>query len=116
MVSGIQHATLSHLCQSVQIGPVTLRLTAGSGSTPASADNLIVDSTKQTGTIAIFHNIAIGQDAGTLSRDPGSRGMASAFGEQASTVTIDNLRQDTWLTTAGTFTLPGLSIAFGRGC
>ena len=33
------------------------------------------------------------------------------------TITIDNLRQHTWLTTAGTFTLPGLSLSFSHsGC
>ena len=34
----------------------------------------------------------------------------------ADTVTIDNLNQDTWLTTAGTFTLPDLRLGFGGGC
>ncbi len=29
---------------------------------------------------------------------------------------IDNLVQHTWLTTAGTFTLPDLSLGFGGGC
>jgi hypothetical protein len=116
MVSGIRHATLSHLCQSVDVGPVTLRLTAGSGSTPVSADNLTVDSSGQSGTLAVFHNVSIGQDASTLNKDGASSGAASAFGEQADSVTIDNLRQDTWLTTAGTFTLPGLSLGFGHGC
>jgi hypothetical protein len=116
MVSGIRRATLSHLCQSVQVGPVTLRLGAGSGKTPASADNLVVDSSGQTGTVAAFHNVSIGQDASTLYKDGASSGTASGLGEQADTVTIDHLRQNTWLTTAGTFTLPGLSLGFGRGC
>jgi hypothetical protein len=29
---------------------------------------------------------------------------------------IDNLVQHTWLTTAGTFTLPDLSLGFGGSC
>ena len=81
-----------------------------------SADNLIVDASGQTGSQATFTNISIGLDAGTLTEDPGTAGAAGSFGEQADTVTIDNLNQDTWLTTAGTFTLPDLHLGFGGGC
>jgi Family of unknown function (DUF6230) len=116
VVSAINAAKLTDLCQSVKVGPVTLRLTAGTGGTPASASNLIVDASGQTGSVATFHNISIGLDAGTLTEDPGTTGAAGGFGEQADSVTIDNLNQDTWLTTAGTFTLPDLSISFGGSC
>jgi hypothetical protein len=116
IISAIHHATLANLCQSVTIGPVTLRLTAGGGGNAVSADNLIVDADGQTGSVATFHNITIGQDAGTLTEDPGTAGPAGTFGQQADSVTIDNLVQHTWLTTAGTFTLPGLSIGFGGSC
>ena len=80
-----------------------------------SASNLIVDADQQSGN-ATFHNITIGQDAGTLTEDPGVTGPAGGFGEQADSVTIDNLQQNTWLTTAGTFTLPGFSLTFGKAC
>lgn len=116
MVSAIHDANLTSLCQSVSVGPITLRLTAGDGGTPVNAQNLIVDADSQTGSTAVFSNITIGQDAGTLTEDPGVSGPAGAFGEQADSVTIDNLRQDTWLTTAGTFTLPNLSLGFGGSC
>jgi hypothetical protein len=116
VVSAINSAKLTDLCQSVKVGPVTLRLTAGTGGTPASASNLIVDASGQTGSVATFHNISIGVDAGTLTEDPGTTGTAGGFGEQADSVTIANLNQDTWLTTAGTFTLPDLSIGFGGSC
>jgi hypothetical protein len=116
IVSGIDSATLANLCQSVTVGPVTLRLTAGSGSTPVSASNLIVDASSLSGSTAVFKNITIGQDASTLTEDPGTAGAAGGFGEQADSVTIDNLVQHTWLTTAGTFTLPGLSLGFGGSC
>lgn len=116
MVSAIHNANLTSLCQSVSVGPITLRLTAGDGGTPVNAQNLIVDADSQTGSTAVFSNITIGQDAGTLTEDPGVSGPAGAFGEQADGVTIDNLRQDTWLTTAGTFTLPNLSLGFGGSC
>jgi hypothetical protein len=116
IVSAIHHATLSNLCQSVKVGPVILRLTAGGGGNDVSADNLIVDASGQTGSQAVFKNITIGQDAGTLTEDPGTAGQAGGFGQQADSITIDNLVQHTWLTTAGTFTLPGLSIGFGGSC
>ena len=116
ITSGISSATLKNLCQSVQVGPVTMRLTAGTGGTPVSVSNMIVDASGQTGSLAVFHNITIGQDAGTLDKDGGTAGMAGGFGQQADTVTIDKLVQKTWLTTAGTFTLPGLSLGFSRSC
>lgn len=115
IVSAIHSASLSHLCQSVTVGPVTLHLTAGDG-TPVTAQNLIVDASGQTGTDATFHNISIGLDAGSLSEDPGTTGTAGGFAQQADTIQIDNLVQHTWLTTAGTFTLPGLSLGFGGSC
>jgi hypothetical protein len=116
IISAIHSASLANLCQSVAVGPVTLRLTAGGGGNPVTADNLIVDASGQTGSEAIFHNITIGQDAGTLTEDPGTAGQSGGFGQQADSITINNLVQHTWLTTAGTFTLPGLSIGFGGSC
>jgi hypothetical protein len=116
VVSAIHSATLSHLCQQVTVGGVTLTLHAGDGSTPVSASNLIVDASGQSGSEAVFHNITIGQDSGSLDEDPGASGQAGGFGQEADSVTIDNLVQHTWLTTAGTFTLPGLTLGFGGGC
>lgn len=117
IVSGIHSAKLYHLCQSVKVGPVTLRLTAGdSDSDPVTASNLIVDASDQTGSEAVFKNISIGVDAGSLSTDPGTTGTQGGFGQQADSIAIYSLHQDTWQTTAGTFTLPGLSIGFGGSC
>lgn len=116
MVSAIGNANLTNLCQSVSVFGITLRLTAGNAGTPANAQNLIVDADSQTASTATFTNISIGLDAGTLTQVPGVTGPPGTFGEQASHVTIDNLRQDTWLTTAGTFTLPNLNLSFGGAC
>jgi hypothetical protein len=81
-----------------------------------SAENLVVDADQLSGN-ATFTNIAIGQDAGTLTEVLGTTGASGGFGEQAETIVITNLRQHTWLTTAGTFTLPGLGLSFSRsGC
>ncbi len=114
-ISAMKSASLANLCQSISVGPVTLRITAGGGGSPASASNLIVDSDQLSGD-ATFNNITIGQDAGTLNEDPGVTGPAGSFGQQADSVTIDNLKQNTWLTTAGTFTLPGFNLSFGNAC
>jgi Family of unknown function (DUF6230) len=116
IISAIHSATLTNLCQSVTIGPITLHLTAGGDGTPVSAQNLIVDASGQTGSEAVFHNISIGLDAGTLNEDPGADGTSGGFGQQADSMEIDNLVQHTWLTTAGTFTLPDLSLGFGGSC
>jgi hypothetical protein len=116
IISAIHSATLTNLCQSVTIGPITLHLTAGGDGTPVSAQNLVVDASGQTGSEAVFHNISIGLDAGTLNEDPGAEGSSGGFGQQADSMQIDNLVQHTWLTTAGTFTLPDLSLGFGGSC
>jgi hypothetical protein len=116
MESGIHSATMTNLCQSLKVGPVTMRLTAGGNGNPVRVSNMVVDASGQTGSQAIFHNITIGQDASTVNKDGGETGAAGGFAQQADSVTIDNLRQNTWLTTAGTFSLPGLSLGFGKSC
>jgi hypothetical protein len=119
-VSVIQGADLTNLCQSVTtptpVGNITLRLTAGDNGTPAHADNMVVAADQLSGD-ATFHHIVIGQDAGQL----GAGGVTppptnGGFGQMASDVTISNLNQNTWLTTAGTFSLPNLSLSFGNPC
>jgi hypothetical protein len=115
MVSAIQSAQLTNLCQSVNLGAINLVLRAG-GSTPVQATNLVVDSDQLSGD-ASFTNISIGQDASTLSEVPGVTGPLGDFGQQSDHVTINNLRQDNYATTAASFTLPGLSMSFqSNGC
>ena len=113
--NAIRSATISHLCQSVTLGGFTLIITAGYGSTPVSATDLVVDADQLSGN-ASFTHIHIGQDASTLTQVPGIRGPAGDFALGASTVTIDNLRQHAYATTAGTFTLPGFSLRIGGSC
>ena len=110
-VNAVRSAAIGNLCQAVStgVGNISIVLTAGAGRTPVSADNLIVDASALAGD-ATFHHIVIGQDAGTLTQVPGTVGAPGTFGQQASSVTIKHLVQHTWLTTAGTFTLPGLRL------
>jgi Family of unknown function (DUF6230) len=116
VVSAIKSATLTNLCQSVSLGGSYLKITAGTGSTPVSASTLVVDSSQLSGD-ATFSNIDVGQDASTLNEVPGVTGNAGVFAQQADHVTINNLRQTNYATTAATFTLPGLSLGFSStGC
>jgi Family of unknown function (DUF6230) len=111
-VSGIASAKLFDLCQSVKVPqlPVSLVIKAGGGGTPAEASDLLIDATQLSGN-ATFTNINIGQDASTLTKaGPNAHGALGQFGQQADSVTITDLRQVAWATTAGSFTLNGLSL------
>jgi len=123
IVSAIDKATLTKLCQSVSLGGMHLKITAGDGSTPVRAESLIVDSDLIQGDTD-FKNIDIGQDASTLDQVTDRRnggghvvGGEGVFSQQADTVDIENLRQNNYATTASRFTLPHLRMTFsGTGC
>ncbi|MBY8883620.1 DUF6230 family protein [Streptomyces sp. PTM05] len=115
VVSAIKDATLTDLCQSVNLGGINMVIRAGTGSTPVSAHDLVTDSSVISGD-AGFKNIEIGGDASTFTKGD-SKGPSGDFGQQADTVTIDNLRQTNYATTAATFKLPGLHLSFKNdGC
>ncbi|MFJ2115854.1 MULTISPECIES: DUF6230 family protein [unclassified Streptomyces] len=116
VVSAIKKAELTKLCQSVELGGTFLHITAGNKGTPVTATDLTTDSTVLSGDTADFDNIEIGGDASTF--DKGSaRGGLGVFGQQADTVTITNLRQTNWATTAVRFRLPNLHLKFSsKGC
>ncbi len=116
IVSAIRDAQLDGLCQSIALGGINLKITAGSATNKVTADTLVVDSDLITAN-ADFKNIDIGQDASTLTRVPGKTGAIGVFGQQAEEVTLTNLRQNNYATTAVTFHLPNLRMAFtGDGC
>ena len=111
--STIASADITNLCQSVgQPVPlpgspvVWLKLTAGDAGTAAHADDLLIDMSQLHGD-ATFSHINIGMDASDLS----AKGAPGGFGQAADTVDIDHLTQVAWATTAGTFTLPDLSLS-----
>jgi hypothetical protein len=116
IVSAIQSATLTDLCQSVNLGFVNLVIHAGQGDKPVQATQLVTDSDTISGD-ASFTNLKVDIDASKMKDDPGAKGPLGTFGQEATNVVIDNLKQDNWATTASTFTLPGMSIGFsGNGC
>lgn len=116
-ISVVGHAKLKNLCQSVlinsPIGTLTLLVNAGQGSTPASADNMVVDASQLSGN-ATFKNIEIGRDAGTLDKVQ-EKGPSGLFAQQADSVTIDDLHQTAWAVNAGTFRLNGLKLNIKPG-
>ncbi|GGX75946.1 DUF6230 family protein [Streptomyces minutiscleroticus] len=115
VVSAIKKASLTKLCQSVDLGGTNLLITAGQGSQKVQATNLTTDSTELSGDAA-FDNIEIGNDAGTLDK-AGVQGPKGVFSQQADTVYIKNLRQTNYATTAAVFKLPGLKLRFSdQGC
>jgi hypothetical protein len=117
-VSGIHHATLTNMCQTVlvksPIGAVTIRITAGTGKEPVTAENMIVDASQIEGN-AVFTNIEAGRDASSLDQVPGGQGANGMFGQQASAISIKDFRQVSWSVNAATFKLPGLKLAVEAG-
>ncbi|MFE9022873.1 DUF6230 family protein [Streptomyces sp. NPDC007808] len=115
VTSAIKNATLTKLCQSVDLGGVNLHITAGGGREKVTATDLTTDSTELSGDAA-FGGIEIGNDASTLTK-AGVKGPIGVFSQQADTVYIANLRQTNYATTAGVFKLPGLKLRFSEsGC
>ncbi|MDX2708258.1 DUF6230 family protein [Streptomyces sp. PA03-6a] len=115
VVSAIRKATLTDLCQSVDLGGTNLVITAGGGAEKVTARGLTTDSTELSGDAA-FDGIEIGNDASTLDK-AGVQGPIGVFSQQSDTVTIDHLRQTNYATTAAVFKLPGLKLKFsGEGC
>jgi hypothetical protein len=117
-MSGIQHADITNLCQSVAAGPVVLRIEAGGAGHPAAAaDDLVIGMSELSGD-ATFSNINIGQDGSTLDADGrplADHGSVGTFGQQASSVTINGLHQKAYSTTASTFKLSGMSLKLSLG-
>lgn len=119
IVSAIDDGSLTKLCQSVDLGggALFMKITAGDDGTAVSAKTLVVDSDLIQGD-ASFKTIDIGQDASTFDRVPGVKPEEEGiFGQQAEHVTINNLRQNNYATTAAIFKLPHLRMSFtDAGC
>jgi hypothetical protein len=124
-VSAMKTAEITDLCQSVvtdlgDFGSVTLKIKAGTGKHKVTATNMIVDMAQLDGD-AHFHNIEIGRDAATLDKGPTADPSEVAqrrqgfFSQQADSVTIDNLHQVAWATSAGEFNLYDLSLGLHWG-
>lgn len=124
-VAVMKTATLNNLCQSVvtdlgDFGSVTLKIRAGAGDRPVTAKNMAIDMTDMDGD-AKFETMEIGRDAATLDKGPTNDPAEMAqrrqgfFSQQADKVTITDLKQVAWSTTAGEFNLTGLSLRLKMG-
>jgi hypothetical protein len=112
--SAIGHADLTNLCQSVKVPglPIVLRIEAGKDpNNPASADNMLIGMSSLSGD-AVFENIKIGRDGKDVS---GIDALQGTFAQSATKVTITNLKQIATSTSAGTFSLTGLSLRLLTG-
>lgn len=115
--AGIQVAKIYNLCQSAvyetPAGTFTIRISAGTEE-PVEAENLVLDTDDLTGD-AVFENIEIGRDASTLDQVSGHQGESGAFGQQADTITITNVKGRNWAVNAGTFKLHNLDLSIKAG-
>lgn len=114
--SNIGSAHLKNLCQSVRAPglPVSLVIEAGNSNEldkQVQATNLQIAMTDLTGDVT-FDNIQIGVDAGGFTDANGNKlgNTPGSFGQKSQQVTINNLQQTAYSTTAGKFTLPGLHL------
>ncbi|MBD0695309.1 DUF6230 family protein [Streptomyces sp. CBMA123] len=116
-VSAIKTAEITNLCQSVDLGGVSLVIRAGDQGTPVSASDLTTDSDLLSGD-AEFKNIEIGGDASTYTKaGPVGKGQPGVFGQQADHVQLTHLNQHNYASTAVGFKLPNLRLSFSsKGC
>ncbi|MFF3781416.1 DUF6230 family protein [Streptomyces sp. NPDC001933] len=126
-VSGFSDATITNMCQSVVtpnlpfgLGTVTLQLKAGTNpKKPVEATNLYLD-VAELDADAYFENIDIGVAAGDMGKPGIQAGTEKAvnpngFAQRAETVTLTDVKQTAWATTAGTFKLSNLSLRLHSG-
>jgi hypothetical protein len=122
-VSAFTDARIQNMCQSVVtpripfFGTATLVLSAGNSDKKeeqVTAKNLYIDVERLDAEKAVFGGMNIGVAAKSLD-NPGMKGGGelsdgNGFGQSADHVDLYGVKQTAWATTAGTFTLPGLSM------
>ncbi|WP_371662659.1 DUF6230 family protein [Streptomyces sp. NBC_00280] len=127
-VSAFSDARIQNMCQSVVtpgipfLGSVSLQLTAGKSADEdkqVSAKNLYIDVEDLAAEKAVFSDMNIGVAGRDLKNPPmkggGEQANPNGFGQSADKVDLYKVKQTAWATTAGTFTLPGLSMKLYSG-
>ncbi|MFJ9864378.1 DUF6230 family protein [Streptomyces sp. NPDC101165] len=126
LVTGSRHTTITALCQSVLIevpvlGVQTFRLTGGD-ERPVEASNLFLDTTFQSAGQANFRGLDQGIAQGEIAKgpiNPGDRHSRffdpDGFGQQATSVSLTDVRLTAVALTAGTFNVPGLRVQLEHG-
>ncbi|QUL78886.1 MULTISPECIES: DUF6230 family protein [unclassified Brevibacterium] len=116
VTANIKDATLENLCQSAvtetPVGKVGVLIKAGGEGEPASAKDLKIGMTGLKGD-AEFENIRIGVDASDVNTK--SKGSKGDFAQDSDTISIKDLEQDSWSTTASVFTLKDMSLKLTDG-
>ncbi|MFD7690455.1 DUF6230 family protein [Streptomyces sp. NPDC059781] len=120
-ISSFKDAEITKMCQSVATKipvinkTIYLRLDAGRDK-PVTAKNLYID-VAQLDADATFTNIDIGVAVQDQNRGPdikkGDSVLPGGFAQQAESADLYGVEQTAWATTAGTFTLNGLSMRLG---
>jgi len=115
-IANIANATLTNMCQSVvsdtPLGKVGVKITAGGDGKPVVAQGLQIGMTDLKGD-AKFTNIRIGVDASTVNTS--AKGAAGDFAQDSDGITISDLKQISWTTTAAVFELNGMHVALTNG-
>lgn len=118
--NAFKSADLDNFCQSVFmpnmpiLGDLTLRITAD-GAKGMHATNMLVDVAQVDGDFTLT-NPQIGVDASQVSAGPiGVQGRPGDFAMQADHLTIDNLKQVAWGTSAQTIAFKGMSLRIVGG-
>ncbi|ANP48505.1 hypothetical protein J2Z21_005811 [Streptomyces griseochromogenes] len=126
LVTGSRHSTISGLCQSVLVevpvlGPQTLKITGGN-ERPVEATNLFLDTTFQSAGQADFRGLDMGIAQGEITKgpiNPGDRNSPyfdpGGFGQQATSVSLTDVRLTAVALSAGTFDIPGLRVRIEQG-
>jgi len=127
-VAGIASAEITNMCQSVNVpilglGNLTIKLSAG-GTSHVKATSLVLDTNQVDSAQADFTGVNIGasaEDVDKAYKIPGwhkhdSKGQAANYGPTDFAQVVDhavlnNVKQTAYSTTAGTMSLPGLSIS-----
>ncbi|WP_081239752.1 DUF6230 family protein [Streptomyces viridosporus] len=122
-ISSFDTARITKMCQSVKTEiplikkTIYLRLEAGNApGKPVTAENLYID-VAQLDADAKFKNIDIGVAIRDKTRGPANKDekttQPGGFAQQAESADLYGVKQTAWATTAGTFTLNGLSMRLG---
>ncbi|GAA2005864.1 DUF6230 family protein [Catenulispora subtropica] len=127
-VAGIKTASIKNMCQSVNVpvpvlGNLTIVLKAGAAS-DVKATDLVLDANQVDSSQADFSGVNIGASAAQVdaaTKIPGwqkhdAHGQAAAYGagdfaQVVDHAVLNNVKQTAYSTTAGTMSLPGLSIS-----
>ncbi|MFF4603061.1 DUF6230 family protein [Streptomyces sp. NPDC001339] len=117
-VAGIGHARLTNVCQSsvarTPFGPVTLTIRGGRGAL-VTAEDLVIDLQQVRGDLR-FGDVQMGRDASRLDAAGSlTGGVLGAYGQQARTLDITDMRLSAWSLAAGSFSLHDATMSIRPG-